>query len=239
MKGSTLQDLERLLRLHTGRPLETMAGDSEVAKLRLHLALAQEELFEQHDWRGFKLMKDIPVDAGQEYVEIPSQLHLAKTIAVYVSNAYGFTEIDRGFDTEDMALVSGETRFWDLVSDEEPGLTDDPSQDPGVYFQSRIRLWPVPTEDITLRIEGYRKLRRLTQADDRAELDDKMISLHAAASMLGRNDDLRYKVVRAEARRAFETQVQLDNGYGQKSMAMGKAPRSGTGVARLARPVRS
>lgn len=237
MKGTTLQDLERLLRLETDRPLEMMAGDSESAKFRLHLSIAQETLFEQHNWRGFKLMHDIPVEAGQEYVAVPDRMHLAKTIAVYASTDLGFVELDRGFDTMDMRVATGQTRCWDLVTDEEPGLTDDPSDDPGVYFQPRIRLFPVPEQDMILRIEGHRKLRRLTQADDRAELDDKMIVLAAAARILGREDDLRYKVVRAEARRAYEDQITLDNSYGRKSIAMAKAPRMlGAATTRLPRP---
>lgn len=225
MGKSTLQQMERMLRLRTGRSLSPIDGSDDSEMLRLTLQLSQEKLNDLHNWRSLSTTLNIPFEGGQSFLDVPDQMDLSKALRVYVSRENSWDLITRGFDARDLDTLvsrSGLVESWDFVSrpDEEIVYDGDPSTDIQVFFSPQIALFPVPREDGVLKIEGYRRLRRFTQPQDVCDLDDQMVVYEAAAAICASENDLNYKVVRAEALRRFEAMVKADNSYAASPIQM-------------------
>ena len=102
---------------------------------------------------------------------------------------------------------------------------------------TQIEVWPIPSSnDMTMRMLSLRPLPALTSNDDTAALDDRLITLYAAAELLAGRDakDARLKLAAAQDYKASL----LANAQGGRApivMGGGGAPsrRSGHTIIRV------
>lgn len=149
----------------------------------LHLERSQRWLWDDFIWPHLLVSRDIPMQAGQRYYAPPADIDISRIQRIDM----------RWNDTfRAMGTVIDERNYAEYDSDD--GARQDPPRRWRIHEDEQIEIWPIPatngpalpTDSIngTLRVFGTRNLRPLVKDDDRADLDDQLIVLFAAASML-------------------------------------------------------
>ena len=133
-------------------------------------------LWEENDWEFLKVDRDVPTAAGQRYYSFPADLDYERIIHANFKMGSAWMPLTYGIDTEQFASY-----------DSDIGVTATPlrrwrfHQDGGDQFE----LWPFPPDATqTVRFRGIKRLAALVADTDRADLDDRLISLWAAAELL-------------------------------------------------------
>lgn len=158
-----------------------------------HVALIQREqdrLWGEFDWPHLLVDRFIPVQAGQRFYDPSSVLNEAGEAKDDIS-IERISRIDVKTDGEWMTLVNGVDAAEYAAHDSFEGERAWPPRRWRLYEDEMIELWPVPDQDADpltqegfLRITGIRKCRPLVSNGDRLELDDHMVALFVAASLL-------------------------------------------------------
>lgn len=150
--------------------------DTQVKRLQR----VQDWLWDEFDWPYMLAERDVPVQQGQRYYSPPDDLPLMKLREIRVWVNMGWLtlmpEISPGLYTahnSDLGYQSWPPQAW------------------RIWDGRDVEIWPIANQnaDMTtrngvLRFVGIRKLNPLVADDDRAELDDRLIVLYAAAEEL-------------------------------------------------------
>ena len=193
-RGKQLQSLVAQLRAETGRNQSVAVGTSEVDNLKVQLARVQEVLYDDYDWPFLNVERSINLQAGQRFYDFPLDLNYNRLNAVKFKYGNVYTDVARGVTFDDYSMYdsnagarSSPLLKWDV-------------RNTGTIEQ--LEVWPVPNDEGTLHFFGTKKLARLTQDEDRADLDDILIVLFTAAEMLARqkSPDAKTKMDLANAR---------------------------------------
>lgn len=157
----------------------------------------QERLWADHDWPHLKVSRYIPTRAGSRYYDPRNaydenwspkgDLSMERLIDLSIFDGHRWRELPYGInDCNRFAhdSLAGERswppRAWDRGEDD------------------MIELWPMPDEDAkepaqqiaapnfqgVIRLRGIRDLRPFRDDGDRADLDDRLLALYAAAAIL-------------------------------------------------------
>jgi len=163
----------------------------------------QEWLWEEHDWPHLMVERFMPVQAGQRFYSPPPDMSIDRVRKIEVRYGEQWCELT--------PLIPSEAySHWDS----ERGERSWPVSRWRVYEDEQIELWPIPADNAdtvslegVLKISGIRNLRPLVQDTDRADLDDRMLVLYAAAETLAadRAQDARFKADAALKRVAHLT----------------------------------
>lgn len=138
----------------------------------------QEALWEDYDWPHLRVQRTLTVQAGQRYYEPPEDIAIDR-----------IEKIEFRFGTEWCALHYGIEAGHYAAFDSDADIYSWPVTRWRIYEEDQIELWPVPSDDTDglegqLRITGIRKLQPLVADTDRADIDDRLIILNAAAERL-------------------------------------------------------
>lgn len=130
-----------------------------------------------NDWAFLRMYPSITIQAGDRYYDAPADLNIDRIeqVAVLVSGmpmgvtrGIGFKEYAE--QNPDLDVRSSPVLRWDLR---------------WTGTSTQIEVWPKPSETgSTLMFKCLRPLRQLIDNDDRADLDDTLITLFAAAEEL-------------------------------------------------------
>jgi hypothetical protein len=192
-----LQQLVADLRVETGRSTSVALGVDEEQRLKTTLARVQETLYDDYDWPFLRVKPTKALAAGQRYYDMPTGLNLDRIeeLAVWynsepfpIERGIGFAEysVYRSDDDE----RSDPVLKWDVVDND---------------GDEQIEVWPLPvSNDQTLQFIGIRDLTPLVDNEDRADLDDQLIVLFAAAELLAnqKSEDAQAKLGAAQERYA-------------------------------------
>lgn len=157
----------------------------------------QERLWADHDWPHLKVTRYIPVQAGirhydprnayNEQWQQKGDLSMERLLDVSIYDGRLWRELPFGInDCNRFAhdSLAGERswppRAWDRGEEDE------------------IEIWPIPDEDAkipadqiaapdfqgVLRLRGIRDLRPFRDDEDRADLDDRLLTLYSASAIL-------------------------------------------------------
>lgn len=158
----------------------------------------QEWLWEEHSWPHLIVERFLPVQAGQRFYSPPEDLTTDRIHKIEVRYGEQWCELT--------PLIPSEAySHWDSELDERSW----PVSRWRVYEDDQIELWPIPDDNAdavslegTLKITGIRNLRPLVKDDDRADLDDRMLTLYAAAEHLAASgaQDAQFKADAAQKR---------------------------------------
>lgn len=194
-RGVTLGSILTSLRAEIGASL-SVAHNVQVRATHInHLQRVQEMLIEDYTWPHMRVDRYLQPQSGQRYYDPTAVL---KTNNLNVLVAVGDMKIDQ---IESIWLRYG--NIWKPVhagiSQEHYTIYDSdtdqrswPVQRWKIAESEQIELWPIPNVngdtvnkvDI-LKVVGMRNAAPLVEDADRAELDDRLIVLMAAAEILG------------------------------------------------------
>ncbi len=150
------------------------------------LRRVQETLWSQYDWPHMIVEAPMALQAGQRYYDLPDdpEIPVDRVKMIYYRHGSQWLPLPRGIskplygiNDSDLDVRSDPPRRWDYYN-----------ADSGA---DQIEIWPMPAsngEASTLNnyilFEGVRALSPLIASDDRADLDDQMIVMFAAAELL-------------------------------------------------------
>lgn len=163
------------------------------------LQRTQEWLWEEHDWAHLQIRRPLPLQAGQRYYDTPDDMTIDR-----------LEDIEVRYGNDWLPLMDGigpaQYSAWDSDLD----VRSWPVERWQIYEDEQFEVWPIPdsnadpvTLEGNLRLNGVRSLRPFVADDDRADLDDRMIVLYAAAEHLTARgaEDASLKLKLAERRR--------------------------------------
>lgn len=201
-RGKQLSELVAQLRAETGRTQDVSVGTDEYHNLTNLLQRTQETLYDEYDWPFLTVERSLQLNTGQRYYDFPEDLDFdgIKTVRYRYGNVY--VPLERGITYDDYSIYdsnigeqSSPILKWDVRN-----TRSDTDVHTGSHEQMEI--WPIPSEPETVHFFGTKKLTALTQEEDRADLDDRLIVLFAAAEMLARqnSNDASAKAQQADRR---------------------------------------
>lgn len=198
-RKTQLLSLIAQLRAETGRTQTVSVGIDEVENLKEMLRRVQEQLYDEYDWPHLRVQKTISLAAGQRYYDLPTGLNFDRIEDVRLEYNDVYQGIDRGIELEDYSIFNSNATTPERSS---PSLKWDIRY---TGSTEQIEVWPIPNDNIqTLYFLGTQSLSDLIQESDRADLDDRLIVLYAAAEILARQEskDAQAKLEQANKRLA-------------------------------------
>jgi hypothetical protein len=195
VRGATLAALLTGLRAETRVSLN-VAHNIQVRDTQIYqLQRVQEQLADDYTWPHLRVYRYIQLSTGQRYYDptgclkydntntlvAAGDMSIDNVSKVFVRDGSVWRPIDPGITEEhfnaynsDTAEASWPPRRWDMAE------------------TNQIELWPIPSlpSDLVngenlLRLHGIRNLGPLKADTDTADLDDRLLTLMAAAEILG------------------------------------------------------
>jgi hypothetical protein len=195
-RGTTLGELVSQLRLESRLDPSPALSLNMVPLMEQTLRRTQERLYDEFDWPFLKITRDVTMEAGSRYYDVPTDMNLERIHSIDYLWSGQWIPVHRGISVEQYnALDSDNDIRSDPIQRWDVGDTGDGQQ---------VEVWPVPAANgNALRFTGIRKLKPLISQAQIADLDDQMIVLYAAAEMLGgaKNDLGALKLNMASARK--------------------------------------
>lgn len=201
-RGTQLGTLVDMLRKEVGDATNAALGANAVDHYKQTLSRIQQQLFDEHDWPFKKIKRDIQLQAGVRYYAFPDDLDSDRINMVQHRNGAQWCKVDFGICEEQYNQIDSDAddrndviQRWDFHEDDE------------------FEVWPIPATtgqtlpgvERNLRMRGTKKLNPLVSESDRAELDDILIVMTAAAEILTRRKAADAKDKSATAARRMVT----------------------------------
>lgn len=173
---SILQDYRSEIRASGNPAHNSGVRDTQVRRIQR----VQEWLWEDYDWAHLRVERRLHIQAGQRLYDPPADIALDRVESVEVRYGQQWVPLPYGIGPDEHSVYDPylDERSWPVERWE-------------LYEDEQIELWPVPADDAdaatlegVLRFTGIRSLRPLVKDTDRADLDDRLIVLFAAAEEL-------------------------------------------------------
>jgi hypothetical protein len=179
-RGTTLIRLLDLYRAECRLSLNP-AHNAQVRDTQVsHLQRVQEWLWSDFAWPILRVERFLETQNGQRFHSMPDDLDIDRITKIEVKHDDVYTPLRPGIDAEHYAAYDSDKdeRQW-------------PPQRWRISEDEQIELWPIPdtdydalTQEGRIKITGIRKLQPLVDDGDRVDLDDRLVSLYAAAEFL-------------------------------------------------------
>lgn len=196
-RGTQLSELVRMLRAETGMSVNPNLGINSEDTYKLRLKRVQERLYHEYDWPFLKGKYDKAMTAGTRYYDCPVEPESIQRVEVKWGNAWA--ELPYGIGGEQYT-----SRDSDSGQREDPPhrwqFRIDPTND-SLIDNEQFEVWPIPASNnvSTVRFWGKRKLAALVSNTDKCTLDDQLIVLYAAATLIKDKGDREFKLAEAQA----------------------------------------
>lgn len=181
-RNVTLGELIDDVRAEAGHSLQANLGAAMREVLVKIIQRQQRRLWEDYDWTFLRAHRDVAVQAGQRYYDIPSDLTLERIERVEFKYGDRWIPMKHGIGREQLDQ-----------HDSDKGIRAFPVERWAEHENNQVEFWPIPSQNGSLatasdivRFTGIRKLRPLVQESDRADLDDTLLVLYSAAEVLAR-----------------------------------------------------
>jgi hypothetical protein len=181
-RNVTLGELIDDVRAEAGHSLQANLGAAMREVLVKIIQRQQRRLWEDYDWTFLRVDRDVAVQAGQRYYDIPTDLSLERIEKVEFKYGDRWIPMKHGIGREQLDQ-----------HDSDKGIRAFPVERWAEYENNQVEFWPIPSQNGSLatasdivRFTGIRKLRPLVQESDRADLDDTLLVLYSAAEILAR-----------------------------------------------------
>lgn len=140
----------------------------------------QSRLWDDFDWPHLRIQRQVQVQKGQRYYDVPAEMSLDRIEKIEVFTNGRWVPLSPGIGAEHYAAHNSDLddqawppRCWSIHEDED------------------IEVWPISnTDGVAATLEGYlrftgiRNLRPLVDDSDRADMDDRLLTLYGAAEIL-------------------------------------------------------
>tara|TARA_B000000609_G_scaffold18874_1_gene11661 strand:+ start:7724 stop:8443 length:720 start_codon:yes stop_codon:yes gene_type:complete len=196
-RGTTLAILINDLRSEIGHSLQPNLGRSTRDVHINVLQRTQRRLWEDYAWPFLRVFRDIDISANQRYYNLPSDITFERIEKVEFKHGDYWTKMEYGI---------GADQYNQFDSDR--GITSYPISRYDTHENDQIELWPIPSTNSNstskigmVRFHGIKNLGGLINETDKADLDDQLIILYAAAEILARQKqaDAQNKLAQAQA----------------------------------------
>ena len=183
MATATLSILVRNVRAEAGHSLSVSQGLNAIDTLKYLIARKEYELWTAFDWPDLVARWDLKIMPGQVEYQYPAGMQFDQIRHAYwtIENGHNWADVDYEIP-EDAILPYGEsskTQTGGAILAWETYYNTDAEDE-------RIRIWPTPTVEGTLRLKGLRPLNCLVSDDDCCTLDATLIAMFTAAELLAR-----------------------------------------------------
>jgi hypothetical protein len=180
-RGKTLVKLLDDLRAETRGSLNP-AHNSQVRDTQVKLLQrTQEWLWEDYDWPHLMIYRQYPAQAGQRYYDFGADFDLERIESVKFKTNGAFHTLSAG-------ITEGHFSAYDSDLDQRAW----PVCRWRLFENDQVEVHPIAdkngdptTFEGYFKVSGIKKLSPLVADNDRADLDDRMIVLYAAAEVLG------------------------------------------------------
>lgn len=143
------------------------------------------------------MTRDVELNAGQRVYGVPADMRIERIERLEVFSDGGWHDLTANIESAHLSTYNSDLdeRAWPPARWQLDGDRD-------------VEIWPIPDRDYdaatmegTLRFTGIRDLAAFVEDSDRADLDDRVIVLYAAAEMLAAagSKDAELKLQRANA----------------------------------------
>lgn len=195
-RGTSLGILINDLRAEVGHSLQPSLGKATRDVLINQLQRVQRRLWDDYNWNFLKVRRDLSINAGQRYYDLPSDIVFERITRVETKHGDNWTKLHYG-------IGSDEYNQYDSDADER----STPIRRYDNFENNQIEFFPVPANNSqangmdSVRIHGIRNLSAFVAESDTADLDDQLIVLFAASEILARQKqaDAQQKLAQATA----------------------------------------
>jgi hypothetical protein len=194
---SLLDDLRSECRLSTNPAHNAQQRESQVRLLQR----MQDWLYEDFPWPHLRVERQIVLQAGQRYYDLPDDIAMERIAHLEVRYAARWCPLESGIDPVQFAAI-----------DSDGGQTGWPVRRWRIWEDDRIEVWPVPDQngdaaalEGVAKVVGTRNLWPLVDDDHVCDLDDRMIVLYAAAELLAAAGGKDAKLKLDQATRRYDT----------------------------------
>lgn len=196
-RGTSLGQLIDDLRAEVGHSLQPSLGKSTRDVLIHTITRVQRRLWDDYSWPFLRVQRDISINAGQRYYNLPSDVVFERIERVETKHGNVWTKLKYGIGAPEYNQ-----------HDSDLGVRTTPIRKYDNYQNDQIEFWPIPAVNSVaatgandVRIYGIRNLTPLVNDSDLADLDDQLITLYAAAEILARQKqgDAQNKLAQAQA----------------------------------------
>lgn len=192
---TTRGQLVEMLRDEAGISSASSRGMDNLAKLHRLISRIYETLVDDFDWTFLRVDNDAAtkvLEAGQRFYDFPVAMDFGTVVSA--DHFYGnvWVPLDYGITPADYTAMNPETN-----------QRADPLRKWRTYSDTQFEVWPLPASTGNLvRFRGRRKAQRLVDDDSRADMDDQLIVLYAAAEILAKSNqkDAELKLAAANKR---------------------------------------
>lgn len=226
-RGTQLGQLIDDLRAEVRHSLQPGLGTDARIMLTHAIERTQELLYDSYDWPFLRILPYKDLQADSRYYNLPEGLNLERVEKVVTYWGSQPRLVERGITWEHYAAFDP-----DKSERTDPVLRWDVRWVPALESE-QIEVWPLPASNgQKLQFQGLRPLRRLTQDDDVADLDDRLIVLTAAADLLAGARRSGAEEKRGMANQRFNTlKGRLKTGQHVTHLTGGSEPRYRGGSA--------
>lgn len=156
----------------------------------------QRRLWDDYTWPQLRVRRFLRLQAGQRYMDPPTDMKIDRVENISLSYGQVWVPLAYGIDYANYSEFNSPEKWrsdpvvsWMISENEQielwpiPATDGDPPPDPPTYNQ--YGLMP-PNYNNWLMVTGIRDLKPLIAEDDRADLDDQLLTLYVAAELLSR-----------------------------------------------------
>ena len=196
-RGTSLGQLIEDLRSEVGHSLQPSLGKSTRDVLINTLQRTQRRLWDDYSWPFLRVRRDITVNTGQRYYDLPADMVFERIEVVEYKNGHTWDKLGYGIGRHEYNQ-----------HDSDRNITSHPIEKYAAYENNQIEFWPIPNKntnaadgDGAIRIHGIKNLSAFVAEADLADLDDQLIVLYAAGEVLARQKqaDAQNKLAQAQA----------------------------------------
>lgn len=212
MRNVTLQVLLDDLRSESGHAISASMGQGTQDMMVNLLTRVQKRLWDDFAWPFLQVKKDITLQAGSRYYDVPGPVFDSNDNIVEAgitlervqkaSLKYGgiWGRLEYGISSDEYS-----------IHDSDRGIRTWPVERYEAYGKSQIEVWPMPSNNSNtttgeglVRLEGTGNLSPFISLSDTADLDDQLIVLFAASELLTRQKSPDAKVKAGQANAHYQ-----------------------------------
>jgi len=195
-RGTSLGQLIEDLRAEVGHSLQPSLGKATRDVFLNMLQRTQRRLWEDYSWPFLRVRRDITIQAGQRYYNVPDDLVFERIERVETKHGDYWTKLHYGI---------GAAQYNQHDSDR--GVRSSPIRRYDAHENNQIEFWPIPANNSdattgidSVRVHGIKNLSTFVAESDLADLDDQLIVLYSAFEILARQKqaDAQAKLAQAE-----------------------------------------
>lgn len=179
-RGSTFGQIVTMTRAEAGHSTASSVGRNVSDQIGQTVRRVYERLHGDFSWPHLFTSRDITLAAGQRYYAFHHELDPDR-----VGSAWYLPTDDSAWAPVDYGIETVHLNTHNPERDER----SDPVRRWQRFDDDMLEVWPMPaTGGGTLRMEGMTRPRVLNADGDKADLDDQLIALYAAAEILTRQN---------------------------------------------------